>query len=964
MSHASHRMRAGAVAAVVSAASLLAPASHALPPGFVDQHVATSSGQAVGICFAPDGRGFVWDKAGLVWLLEDGFLSHTPLIDISEEVGNWRDLGLLGFAIHPDFLANGHIYLLYAVDYHHLRYFGTPEYDPAADQYHYDTIARLTRYTCNAADGFRSVDPSSRRVLVGETMQTGFPITHESHSIGTVLFGEDGSLLVGNGDGSTYTHADGGGPRPGSSNTALSDGIISWYEDVGAMRAQLVHSLSGKIIRIDPETGDGLPSNPYYNPAEPRAARSRVWAMGFRNPFRFTVRPGTGSPDPAAADPGTLYIGDVGWYHYEELDIAPAGGLNFGWPIFEGMHPHAQYFPLGTANPLSPNPLAGEPGCDFPLFRFRDLITQATLGIPQWPNPCDPAVNVPPTHRRYVHALPTLQYGHTRVAGVPVFEGESPVEVPLGDPDSPVIGEQFGGRSTLAGAWYTDQAGDAGFPAQWRNLYYHGDFVDGWIKALVLDGQDRLLEVRPFHDSVGAIVCMAINPVDGAIYYIAYGPTGTPQVRRIANAATAPPTAAASAEPTYGPLPLTVQFSSAGSGTLDGSPVTYQWDFGDASPPSSAANPVHTYTGVVDVTDAGTIVARVFELVPPFPYGAGAEDPEVIRDHDWPSLGGYAITRQYDTTHDAAQGLDEWIGYTFDEPLVVSHITFQEGQHFPHGGWFETLGAEYFDGTSWLPVQGYECTPTYPGIHNAVNFETFTMTFTPVEARGIRIRGVPGGEHRFISVAELRIGGLPVGVGDGPRRMDATLRVRDAAGRTARAHTVVSPANTPPQVEITSPAPGALYRMTGVTPVALRAAFSDAEHAQDRLSCAWTVTLHHNEHNHPEPPIEDCEPTIWLSPAGCDGAKAYWYRLAVTITDAHGLSTTQWTDMHPACCLPDWDLNGALASTDISAYLGAWVAGVGTGSLEADFNADGAVTSADIADFVASWLTAVQAGGC
>jgi len=457
---------------------------------------------------------------------------------------------------------------------------------------------------------------------------------------------------------------------------------------------------------------------------------------------------------------------------------------------------------------------------------------------------------------------------------------------------------------------------------------------------------------------------MATNPVDGGLYYIAYGPAGTPQIRRIINAATAPPTAVATADPAFGPLPLTVQFSSAGSGTLDGSPVTYQWDFGDASPPSTEANPTHTYTGAVDITDAGAIVARVFELMPPYPYGAGADDPEVIRDHDWPPTGGYAITRQYDTTHDAAQGLDDWIGYIFDEPFVVSRIVFQEGQHFPHGGWFESLWAEYFDGSVWRTVEGFQCDPPYPGIHNAINFEIYTMTFTPVQARGIRIRGVPGGEHRFISVAELRVVGLPVGVGDGPRRVDTTLRVKDTAGRTAVAHTVVSPANTPPQVEITSPAPGSLYRMTGPTPVELRATFSDAEHTPDQLSCAWTVALHHNDHNHPEPPIEDCEPTISLSPAGCDGGKAYWYRLSLTITDAHGLSTTRWVDMYPACCLPDWNLDGALTSTDISAYLTTWVAALTTGSLEADFNGDGAVTSLDVSAFITAWLAALQAGGC
>src|SRR5204862_515637 len=58
---------------------------------------------------------------------------------------------------------------------------------------------------------------------------------------------------------------------------------------------------------------------------------------GLRNPFRFTLRPATGSADTTAGDPGTLYIGDVGWNDWEELDVAAQPGVNFGWPCYEGI---------------------------------------------------------------------------------------------------------------------------------------------------------------------------------------------------------------------------------------------------------------------------------------------------------------------------------------------------------------------------------------------------------------------------------------------------------------------------------------------------------------------------------------------------------------------------------------------------------------------------------------------------
>ena len=115
--------------------------------------------------------------------------SFTLLIDISEEVGAWLDHGFLGFALDPNFRVNGHIYLLYAVDRHHLLHFGTPSYNPNTNQYNAATMGRLTRYTCRASDDFRSVDLASRFTLIGETIQTGIPICSPTHGVGSLVFG-------------------------------------------------------------------------------------------------------------------------------------------------------------------------------------------------------------------------------------------------------------------------------------------------------------------------------------------------------------------------------------------------------------------------------------------------------------------------------------------------------------------------------------------------------------------------------------------------------------------------------------------------------------------------------------------------------------------------------------------------------------------------------------------------------
>src|SRR5690606_10085970 len=125
------------------------------------------------------------------------------------------------------------------------------------------------------------------------------------------LFGADGTLLATVGDGASYIGVDTGSSSDTYWSQALADGILRPAENVGAMRSQLLNCFNGKLLRMDPNTGDGVPSNPFYDAAQPRAPKSRVWAMGLRNPYRCTIRPGSGSTDPADADPGTVYIGDV-----------------------------------------------------------------------------------------------------------------------------------------------------------------------------------------------------------------------------------------------------------------------------------------------------------------------------------------------------------------------------------------------------------------------------------------------------------------------------------------------------------------------------------------------------------------------------------------------------------------------------------------------------------------------------
>ncbi|RME96953.1 MAG: hypothetical protein D6772_11100 [Bacteroidetes bacterium] len=90
-----------------------------LPPEFYNEEVGDGWDMPVGLTFDTNGQGYVWEKAGRVFILTPEGKVEEPLIDISEEVMNWSDLGLVGFALDPHFQMNGYYYLLYVVDRHY-----------------------------------------------------------------------------------------------------------------------------------------------------------------------------------------------------------------------------------------------------------------------------------------------------------------------------------------------------------------------------------------------------------------------------------------------------------------------------------------------------------------------------------------------------------------------------------------------------------------------------------------------------------------------------------------------------------------------------------------------------------------------------------------------------------------------------------------------------------------------------
>lgn len=889
-----------ALAAALSVVLAPDPSSAARPwpPGLIEVPVAGGWNQPVGLTFDAGGRMFVWERGGKVWIVENDVKQTAPLIDLTEEVGNWRDFGMLGFALDPQFTTNGYVYLLYVVDYHHLKYFGTPQYDPLANEYFYDTIGRLVRYRATAADGFSTVDPASRTVLIGAGMSSGFPIVHQSHGIGSLVFGEDGTLLVSCGDGASYSTVDTGGPIGGSSNTGLADGILTPQEDVGAFRSQMLESLNGKILRIDPGTGAGVASNPWYDASAPGSTRSRVWALGLRNPFRMTLVPETGSHDPTDGDPGTLYIGDVGWNEWEELNVCDGPGLNFGWPLFEGLTANVAYTNASPQNLYAPNPLFGSGACTQACFSFRDLLVQDTLGALSWPNPCDAAQQVPGSIATFEHTRPLIDWGHGAGGDsrTGTYVGNDAAEIRLDDPNSPLPGPNFGGNCAVACTFM----GGMPYGDTYHDTLVFGDYVRNVLFALKLEHDGTPVEVLPFSGpgETSTIVAAQFDESTQLLHFIEYAAAGGIGVKRLVDSSDQPPIVQAAASQSFGPAPLAVAFSSAGTYDPEGLRLAYLWDFGDGSG-STLPSPDHVFAHVEDVTALGTIVAKVLTLSPPYPLGSGALDPEVIRDGDVPPSGTADPLRQYDTTHNGDQGADDWIGYDLGVVRELRSVVFQEGLEFNDGGWFDGLGVQVFDGSAWSDVTGLEVAPLYGGA-DGQGFDTWLVSFDPVLARGVRLFGAPGGSGGYVSVAELRVFASALGA-PGPAQCDVLLTVTDLAGQAIESELVVSLDNTPPSVQITSPVDGALYDMQQDTLVPMQALVTDLEHGPGELECSWVVSLQHDTHEHAEAPDLECSTSAVVSPVGCDG-QTYFYRFTLTVTDAAGLSTSASAFLYPDCC--------------------------------------------------------------
>lgn len=240
-------------------------------------------------------RIFIVDQDGQILIHKfdsgTGVLTR-PFLNIASRLVSGGERGLLGLAFHPNYASNGYFYVNYT------------------DNSGGDT--RIARYTVSS-------DPDSA-IFASEVVLIEIDQPFSNHNGGMIAFGDDGYLYVGMGDG-----GDGGDPQDHGQNPL---------------------SLLGKMLRLDVDNHPTAPpSNPYVGNPD---TSQYIWAMGLRNPWRFSF-------DRETYD---MYIADVGQGTWEEIDIEPTastGKYNYGWDNREGKHcfePMAGCITAGMTDPV------------------------------------------------------------------------------------------------------------------------------------------------------------------------------------------------------------------------------------------------------------------------------------------------------------------------------------------------------------------------------------------------------------------------------------------------------------------------------------------------------------------------------------------------------------------------------------------------------------------------------------
>jgi glucose/arabinose dehydrogenase/PKD repeat protein len=625
------RVTLAAVLTLALAATMLARpgaqeevAAATAPPGFTANAVATGLNMPSQMAFSPDGKVYVAEKGGTIRVFPSASAGTSTLFaNLSNQVFNNWDRGLLGIAVDPRFEDGVHryVYVLYAKNGNLLPGGAVPRWKndvcptpPGGETDGCVVMGTLSRIKVNA-DGSAGAE---EKLIDDEWCQQ-----YTSHSVGALHFGSDGYLYVTGGEGASWSNADwgqwgGSMPKTPTPKNPCNDPGEPHEETTtgrgGALRSQSPRRpageprlLSGSLLRVDPDTGFGVPGNPMYNPARPSANESRILAYGMRNPFRFTERPGTGE----------MWIGDVGQSTWEEINRVPANPAtapNFGWPCYEG-----------------PDERGGYSDVDMCKALYEDTSDPAT---PAW--------------FRYEHGEPmnskdncVNEHGSS-VSGLAFYEGDR-------------------------------------YPSSYKGSLFVADSSRAciWVMSKGANGLPDPTTARTFISTGGAElpVDLKVDPRSGDIFYVSIAQpnedghlqANTGSIHRIASTSdNRAPSAVATATPTSGTAPLKVTLDGRGSSDPDGDPLTYSWDIDGNVLQSTSATTTWTFTtgGTYNVRltvsdpDGLSSTSNAVTVTVSSPGPVNTSLPTVIgtpsssrtltgRDGSWNPTTGYSTVRQW-----------------------------------------------------------------------------------------------------------------------------------------------------------------------------------------------------------------------------------------------------------------------------------------------------------------------------
>ncbi|MFC8123976.1 ThuA domain-containing protein [Streptomyces sp. NPDC057302] len=480
---------------------------------------------------AKDGKVFYVQRSGEVKIFDPK--SHSTSTAGKLDVYTGGEDGLVGMELDPKFATNRWIYLYYA---------------PAKAT---DDVNRLSRFTVKKDN---TLDLASEKKLLDVPAYRDRTFPEPGHTGGAVEFGPNGTLYLGVGD-DTPPNLD-----PSWQGYAPLDWRPGKQMLDAARTAGNTNDLRGKILRIKPTDKGGytIPKGNLFAKGKAKT-RPEIYAMGFRNPFRFTVDPKTGyvhasdyGPDRGAPETNR---GPEGLVEYNV--IKKAG--NFGWPFCHGNN--QAYAPY--------NPDTQEVGAKFDCAK------------PTNPSPNNTGLKDLPTI-----AQPEIWYGY----------GESK--------EFPEMGA--GGSAPMSGPVYHYDAKNPSktkFPAYFEGASFFYEWARDSVKEVRFDKDGKLLKINDFLKSAkfAKPMDMTFGP-DGSLYVLEWGSefgggnndSGLYRIDYAQGQRT--PLAQAKASATNGPTPLKVDFSSEGSKDPDGDPLTFAWDFdGDGTYDSTEAAPSHTY---------------------------------------------------------------------------------------------------------------------------------------------------------------------------------------------------------------------------------------------------------------------------------------------------------------------------------------------------------------------------------